>query len=66
MCCRTQGDEWTDGHVERTDVSAFVVLVSGELDAEIEHQTTRDSTTGPEKPMGQRGAKMADTLGEKR
>jgi membrane protein len=47
-------------------VSAFVVLISAELNAEIEHQTARDSTTGPAKPMGQRGAKMADTLGEKK
>lgn len=47
-------------------VSAYVILISAELDAEIEHQTARDSTTGPPKPMGQRGAKMADTLGEKR
>jgi membrane protein len=46
-------------------VSAYVVLISAELDAEIEHQTSRDSTTGPEKPMGRRGARMADTLGEK-
>jgi membrane protein len=47
-------------------VSAYVILISAELNAEIEHQTARDSTTGPPEPMGQRGAKMADTLGEKR
>src|SRR5262245_16541485 len=34
-----------------------------ELNSEIEHQTARDSTTGPEKPLGQRGAVMADTVG---
>jgi hypothetical protein len=32
----------------------------------MEHQTARDSTTGPEKPMGARGATMADTLGASR
>ncbi len=44
-------------------ISAVVVLLGAELDAEMEHQTARDSTTGREKPMGRRGAKMADTLG---
>jgi membrane protein len=44
-------------------LSSFSVLLGAELNAEIEHQTARDSTVGPEKPMGQRGARMADTLG---
>lgn len=44
-------------------VSAMVVLIGAELNAEIEHQTVLDSTTGPPKPMGQRGAVMADTVG---
>ncbi|MGJ5203012.1 YihY/virulence factor BrkB family protein [Bradyrhizobium sp. HKCCYLR20261] len=44
-------------------ISAIVVLIGGELDAELEHQTTRDTTTGPEKPLGARGATMADTVG---
>ena len=44
-------------------ISAFVVLIGGEINAEMEHQTRRDTTTGPEKPMGERGAVMADTLG---
>ena len=43
-------------------LSATVVLVGAELDAEMEHQTARDTTTGPERPMGARGAKMADTV----
>lgn len=43
--------------------SVMVVLVGAELNAEIEHQTAMDSTTGPPKPMGQRGAAMADTVG---
>lgn len=45
-------------------LSVLVVLVGAELNAEIEHQTAVDSTVGPDRPMGERGAKMADTLGE--
>jgi membrane protein len=41
-------------------------LFGAELNAEIEHRTARDGTTGQPLPMGQRGAKMADTLGEAR
>jgi membrane protein len=37
-------------------------LLGACLDAEMERQTARDTTTGPEKPMGSRGAKMADTV----
>ena len=44
-------------------LSATIVLLGGELNAEIEHQTAKDSTTGPPKPLGARGAKMADTVG---
>ena len=40
-----------------------MVLVGAELNAEIEHQTARDTTVGPEKPLGARGAAMADTVG---
>ena len=42
-------------------VTAFVVLLGAELNAEIERQTAQDTTTGPEAPMGERGASMADT-----
>ena len=41
-------------------ISAFVVLLGAQLDAEMELQTERDTTTGPEKPMGERGAYVAD------
>ena len=44
-------------------LSAIVVLVGAELNSEIEHQTARDSTVGAEKPLGFRGAVMADTVG---
>jgi membrane protein len=45
-------------------LSAYIVLLGAELDSEIEHQTHKDTTTGPSEPMGQRGAVMADTVGE--
>jgi len=44
-------------------ISAMVILMGAELDAEMEHQTARDTTTGAPKPIGSRGAKMADTVG---
>ena len=44
-------------------LSTIVILVGAELNAEIEHQTARDSTIGIEKPLGARGAVMADTVG---
>lgn len=47
-------------------ITAFITLLGAELNAELEHQTAVDSTVGPEKPMGQRGAYMADTIGEGR
>jgi membrane protein len=43
--------------------SVMVVLIGAEFNAEIEHQTALDSTTGPPLPMGERGAAMADTVG---
>jgi membrane protein len=47
-------------------ISAIVILLGGELNAEIEHQTAKDSTIGAEKPLGERGAVMADTIGAAR
>jgi membrane protein len=44
-------------------ISSIIILFGAELNSEIEHQTVRDSTTGQEKPLGQRGATMADTVG---
>ncbi|PWS34646.1 YihY/virulence factor BrkB family protein [Falsiroseomonas bella] len=43
-------------------ISAMVVLFGGELNAEMEHQTARDTTTGPPRPLGARGAEMADRV----
>jgi membrane protein len=43
-------------------ISAAVVLIGAALNAELEHQTARDTTTGPDLPMGARGATKADTV----
>ena len=45
-------------------ISAFIILLGAEVNAEMEAQTREDTTTGPDEPMGQRGAVKADTLGE--
>jgi membrane protein len=45
-------------------LSALIVLLGAELNAEMERQTERDTTRGPEKPIGRRGAYVADTVGE--
>ena len=45
-------------------ISTFVVLLGAELNAEMEHQTAKDTTTGRPKPMGERGAFVADDLGK--
>lgn len=46
-------------------VSALIVLVGAELDAELEAQTKWDTTTGPPEPMGEREAVKADRLGKR-
>ena len=43
--------------------SMIIVLFGAELNAELEHQTAVDTTTGTPLPPGARGARMADTLG---
>lgn len=45
-------------------LSATIVLLGAEINAEIEHQTSHDTTVSGGRPMGTRGAQMADTLGE--
>ncbi|TYC51343.1 YihY/virulence factor BrkB family protein [Rhodobacterales bacterium] len=40
--------------------SAVVTLMGAELNAEVEHQTCVDTTVGRDRPMGQRGAYVAD------
>ena len=44
-------------------LTALSVIVGAELNAELERQTARDSTTGADRPMGARDAYAADTLG---
>ncbi|TMJ51971.1 MAG: YihY/virulence factor BrkB family protein, partial [Alphaproteobacteria bacterium] len=44
-------------------ISAIVILIGAEIDAEMEHQTACDTTTGASKPMGERGATMANSVG---
>jgi membrane protein len=43
-------------------ISATIVIVGAELNAELEHQSAVDTTTGPDRPMGSRGAVVADTV----
>ncbi len=44
-------------------LTALMIIVGAEINAELERQTRRDSTTGEPLPMGRRGAYAADTLG---
>nr|WP_262273482.1 YihY/virulence factor BrkB family protein [Microvirga sp. HBU65207] len=44
-------------------LSVVIVLLGADLNAEMEHQTARDSTEGAPKPLGARGATMADHIG---
>ncbi|WP_069298610.1 YihY/virulence factor BrkB family protein [Neptunicoccus sediminis] len=45
-------------------ISAYIVLVGAEVNAELEAQTRKDTTVGKDEPMGQRDAVKADNLGE--
>lgn len=45
-------------------VSAYIVLLGAELNAELELQTAADSTIGPARPLGRRGAYVADTVAD--
>ncbi len=49
-----------------TWLTVQIVLMGAELNAEIEHQTAMDTTTGEERAIGERGAVVADTVGPKR
>lgn len=44
-------------------ISSIIILLGAQLNAELEHQTARDSTARPDRPLGKRGASMADTVG---
>ena len=49
-----------------TWLSVQIILMGAELNAEIEHQTAVDTTTGHPVAIGERGAVVADTVGPKR
>lgn len=44
-------------------LSGYVVILGAEINAEMERQTRKDTTTGAPKPLGSRGAYSADTVG---
>jgi membrane protein len=46
-------------------LATFIVVLGAELNSEIEHQTARDTTVGPDRPIGKRKAFVADTVGER-
>lgn len=46
-------------------LTAYIFILGAELDSEMEHQTSRDTTVGGEQPMGERDAFVADDLGKK-
>ena len=41
-------------------LSSYVLLIGAELNAELERQTRVDTTEGPPRPEGERGATVAD------
>ena len=43
-------------------LSAYVLLLGAEFNCELERQTAHDTTTGAERPLGERGAYAADTV----
>ena len=43
-------------------LTSYVVLLGAEINAEAEGQTVRDSTQGPDRPLGSRGAVKADSI----
>lgn len=53
------------GFMMWTWVSTMVVLLGAQLNAEMEHQTAHDTTVSRDKPLGERGALVADTIGPK-
>ena len=47
-------------------ITVLVILIGAEINAEMEHQTRMDTTTGQPERRGDRGAVMADNVGEAR
>ncbi len=46
-------------------LTAFAILFGAEVNEATELQTSKDTTSGPDKPMGERGAWAADNVDEK-
>ena len=44
-------------------LSGYIIILGAEVNSEVERQTKKDTTTGAPKPMGERGAYSADTVG---
>ena len=42
-------------------LTSYAILLGAEINAEAEEQTVKDTTTGPERPLGSRGAVKADS-----
>ncbi len=45
-------------------LTGYCIVLGAEINSEMERQTEEDTTQGPAKPMGQRDAYAADTVGE--
>ncbi|MFD2236155.1 YihY/virulence factor BrkB family protein [Aureimonas populi] len=45
-------------------ISSMIFIVGAEINAEMEHQTARDTTKAGDRPLGARGARVADTIGQ--
>jgi membrane protein len=45
-------------------LSALAALIGASINAELEHETAQDTTIGPERPLGERGAYVADHRAE--
>jgi membrane protein len=46
-------------------LTGFIILLGAEINSEMEHQTSRDTTTGEDKPVGHRGGYYADHVAGK-
>jgi membrane protein len=44
-------------------LTGYTIILGAEINSEMERQTREDTTAGPSKPLGQRGAYAADTVG---
>lgn len=46
-------------------LTAFIILLGAEINSEMEHQTSKDTTVGPDRPLGERGGYHADHVAGK-